>query len=421
MKQRKTLGEGGFGCVVAPPLLCAEGHAETNVLLARNPAMYVSKLFGTKHEAVRESEMNEIMKSIDPEGRFSITLVDTCTTAVLDRKTLGDVCPGTASAAFRKIPYGSPAQASFAQIVYPNGGSTLETNLRKSKLPGMHSFSDRDLVLSLSRIITEGLPKMAAAGFMHTDIKADNIMMPERTVAKLIDFGTSATSDNATNPESDLYGNHQVRFPPELYYMQMGMRKDVPEQLAALSILDHGDQFNLDLKTMRDVSGKAYTEIYRALFADTYDLYSTAWTVAHIVYTKRKVLNKRTQFTRLEYSKLMMWLRHILTEDAFARWTPDISAVFWPVIWIAAVTIDDADDLAVVLTARVRERMAEVIRTKIFGGGTYGAHGTSGSKDFEGAVGYARGGKRRTARRSRSTSKRRSRVRSTSRKTRHRK
>jgi len=430
---RRSLGEGGFGCAVNPPFVCeGDKHEATNAMLRANPSTYVSKVFSNEMDAEKEYEAGRSLVRIDPEGRFFILPLDQCKTESLARSVISGVCPSTASKKYKTFAVGDDTAESFDMLVYANGGNNMLQNLESSAKGFI--FSDRDLVLSLSRIVMEGLPALLLARMLHGDIKLDNIVMPRRTVAKLIDFGQVETFESTSESISNVYqSSGQERFPPELFWIVNTMKRDVPYLISQLHILPtrtrFEDQVRMDAhqkdagKFLRDfdmivkTSRKTRAEVNSILFVDTYDTYSLGYVIMYILYMKQIRDEKITEFAKEEYEKLKIWLRHVMDEDGFARWNADDGAEFWPCVWDSTLSPKVAEDMGTDISKRATERRVDAIRTRIFKGQVPRSYkdvdffrATSTSEPnaaFQGAVGYARGGKR-TFRRGRSKTGRRS-------------
>jgi len=314
-------------------------------------------------------------------------------------------------------------------LIYANGGPSMEANAHS----GM--YSQRDLIKSLYNIVTEGLPALAAAEVIHMDIKADNLVMPEKTDAKLIDFGNSSTFKDGALPSSLVFKSLEPRFPPEIYLLRTGTPRpelkrhkvrrfvsgEVEEHFPMIESKIRLGKFGREFYNLRTLSQKTLKAIYGLLFIDTFDLYSLSWMVADFLSNPGYKFKPTDTFTQDEYNKLVIWLRNTLADNAFNRWGNLESAEYWPVIWDGTVKYATAERLEVSLSNNARERMTKAIRTKVFDGelpDEYNpvnlyrtlSHATD-SAAFRGAQAYATGGKKtlvRKTRRSRSKTRRRS-------------
>jgi len=163
-------------------------------------------------------------------------------------------------------------------------------------------------------------------------------------------------------------------------------------------------KFGRELKKLESLSGKSLPVIYADLFAETYDLYSLAWSVADILANPRYKIRPDDGFQEGEYPKLLIWLENVLVSNAFSRWNSAESAKYWPNIWNKRVSFKSAQKAEMMIAMNARVRMSEAIRTKVFGGllpeayvpvDMYkGIARLPHSSPFVGAVAYARGGTR---------------------------
>jgi len=423
--RRQKLGEGAYGCVVAPAYRCLGlTFSRENAAIAASPDKYVSKLFARPEDAIEEEKMAAAMRAVDPSGNFSVTPIAQCTTTVPTAE-FEELCPKVNKSRNMRI---SRENTYLQMILYPNGGPNLE----QCALSG--NYSKRQLIKSLTAIITQGLPQMAAAGILHLDIKLDNMVLPKSGVAKFIDFGVSMSYKKALAPGSRLFNSFQFRFPAEFYIMQTGeMRplskthkklnlipREVAERLPKDMYNKQVGKFGRELENLHDLSGKTFESMYAVLFVESFDLYSVAYCVADILanpklrFKTEEDMGAEDRFTEEEGQKLAIWLQNILTNNAFTRWNPAESAEYWNAIWEPTNTYAGAQLFETELIQRARDRMSEAIRTKIFDGSfPYDYRGVDlyrsvstkrKSPAFQGARGFARGGARKhtTTRRSRS-------------------
>jgi serine/threonine protein kinase len=167
------VGEGTYGCVFKPPVSCKNNQNKTNTTT-------VGKVFKSEKEFKKEVDINNIVLRIDPKHKFTLPLVDTCKINNFTYKDQVNHC--------RLIdnPYNS---IGFSQIIYKDGGENLKMVMNTVK-GTPHGFIN---MLKLMKPVFLGLKQMIAHGYVHQDIKPQNMLYKNNRVY-LIDFGLINTS-----------------------------------------------------------------------------------------------------------------------------------------------------------------------------------------------------------------------------------
>jgi serine/threonine protein kinase len=177
----------------------------------------ISKLFADKRDADDEIVMhNKIVNKIDPEGAFTIKLIDNCPVTNLSFKLNELEKCGNFNDAEKESEY-------FHQIVYEYGGYDLNACTRK--------FRFEDLFRAMSGIF-KGLIAMEKHGYIHVDIKPANIVYnPENKKTALIDFGLAMKSSGLYVEENNnIFSHPYPYYPPEFkaieFYFYYSHSKD---------------------------------------------------------------------------------------------------------------------------------------------------------------------------------------------------
>ena len=179
----KIIGEGQSGCVFKPPPKCKKikdcSSSKEKCIKG------VSKLTVEK-EAKEEVEHVSIVDKIDPKQIYHIGNPIVC-----DPKESFDV--GTCD-------FLDPKKSKF--LIYDDGGKTLNNVIKLDNL---------DIVKFIKGFsnIFFGIKEMSKHGFIHADIKGDNIMVDEKYNFKLIDFGMSWNAIPTNNSTYILYPSDQ--------------------------------------------------------------------------------------------------------------------------------------------------------------------------------------------------------------------
>lgn len=187
------LGEGTYGCVFKPPVTCKNKPTTSGV---------VGKVFKSEKEFKKEVEINEIVKRVDPQRKFTLPMMDTCRTKYFESKDQVGQCK------LINNPYDS---TGFSQIIYKDGGENFKSIMNKIQgSPG--AFVK---IMKMLKPILQGLVKLQSAGYVHQDIKPQNMLI-KNNKAYLIDFGLVNMAQNIYREEQRYILEYNYPYyPPE--------------------------------------------------------------------------------------------------------------------------------------------------------------------------------------------------------------
>jgi hypothetical protein len=202
MKGGNVIGEGSYGCVFDPALLC-EGEKE-------RPKGFITKMldirnFNQEWKAIQEAD--EVIKLIpNNENYFIVNQVKPCINPIyddsIDLSNFSDkTCNALTKKKFPSIP-GEVVSVStqinrlkaatksniFQGLSMPNGGPDVNKYTKPEKFSPEHLISLNNTLIDL---ILNGVIPMNKAGLLHLDAKAANIVYDGR-FARLIDWGLAA-------------------------------------------------------------------------------------------------------------------------------------------------------------------------------------------------------------------------------------
>ena len=269
MTDPKYVNNGTYGCVMRPGVPCKRGRP--------NDSGTISKLFADKVSAAEEIILhNKIVNKIDPEGAFTIKLVDYCQIA---------------NPSFRLHELGKCGnfsdkelqQHQFYQIIYEYGGYDLDACTRK--------FKFEDLFRAMHRIF-KGLITMEKHGYIHVDIKPPNIVYnPETQKMALIDFGMAMKSSELYVPENDYIFDHPYPYyPPEFkaisaYYNET---KSVLKNILKNWELDITPRSDKEMNNFYSFIQSAQQHLNKKLPFNKVDVYMLGVTLHEIFHNCRK-------------------------------------------------------------------------------------------------------------------------------------
>lgn len=189
-KKPSFINRGTYGCVYRPAIPCGNKTSKKNT---------ISKMFKRKSAVQNEKEAHEYMSSIDPTGKFTPSLIETCTVEPSKYLDRGDI---------QKCPFMESGQ-EMTQIVYQDAGQELYD------VAGFHGF---DKVFARMGPLFDGLVRLHDAAFSHFDIKPDNITYNNGSKKVfLIDFGLASSWRERRRPSKirDILRHPYEFYPPE--------------------------------------------------------------------------------------------------------------------------------------------------------------------------------------------------------------
>lgn len=168
------IGEGNYGCVFRPFVKCEKKKIKKAV----------GKVFVNPKEYESEHRIqDDIVSKIDPDAQFTLPLLGDCKIQSFKPSDRASECSLIDS---KILP-------NLHQLIYKDGGQNL-----KDVLLSKGSVKKFKMIFSKMRPILAGLVKMEIYGYVHQDIKPQNIMYDGKKI-HLIDFGIMAKS-------SDIFG-----------------------------------------------------------------------------------------------------------------------------------------------------------------------------------------------------------------------
>ena len=172
-KKITVIGQGTFGCVHKPSLLCENTSiSEPNT---------VSKILLDDDAHIEQKEYTNIAK-IDPKKYTYLGNPTTCKV----RKTRKNID------AIKKCKNGDDMAkqlSHYSLLIMPDGGDNLATWADKQS----QSTKEIQLFWKNAIIILESIQLYLSKGYIHHDLKPQNIVISNKNVIRIIDFGKMRT------------------------------------------------------------------------------------------------------------------------------------------------------------------------------------------------------------------------------------
>lgn len=193
-KAGALLGKGATGCVFKPTLQCDDsnkGPFDPNT---------VGKVFQQAWDMDEEIYYMNMIKTFDPQGLYTNTMVDRCTVSKANFTKDPD---------HTKCPFLKETPAH--QMVLKHTGKDLDNYLKTEGI-------DLDFLKGLLNVMN-GLEKMQQNSLTHRDLKLPNLIYTEDKTMLMIDFGITVYDEDLYDIESQfaLEAEYSV-FPPEFSY-----------------------------------------------------------------------------------------------------------------------------------------------------------------------------------------------------------
>lgn len=198
----QPIDQGTYGCIYRESLECKNQtytceNCVTKKFKNRLQRLFLSNII-SDYEA--EIESNEIVDSIDPDGKYHFRMLHNCDSSIAYNANCGDPV--------------SPL------IFYERGEESLATimkNINRNNLS--------EILLGLMNLF-EGLIYFQSKQFYHMDIKPENIIRdrPPKKKYRFVDFGLSKTLDQLLHQKNEMYdrGNYCI-WPPEIVLFGTGL------------------------------------------------------------------------------------------------------------------------------------------------------------------------------------------------------
>ena len=343
-----VLGKGSYGCVLTPAYACSDfsDKERDEVRAAMRPGLvHVSKFMNDDKLMVREWGNLIKVREVDPAGEFTVPMAGMCPAVVPlqdvqdapDAQKCGPAMSASLQTQLRTSTTNKPT-GQLRQLILEYGGVDWWNVLSR----GPYTAVPLAVLLQSLTPVVMGLPKLAAAGVFHKDVKPPNIVFDGST-SRLVDFGLAATSKTELFNRNTISGTYEF-WPPECDLIAASVpglvksdglnstkttskylrfiypkQEDLQQQINTMKA-----QLALDAPT--DKSG--LVEFCTNHFGAKFDVFGLGLSVLHLAIHAGKT--KRVGY---DSNKLLQWVAHTANYNAFARWDAARAAEEWANIW----------------------------------------------------------------------------------------
>jgi hypothetical protein len=365
-QHREVLGSGTYGCALKPDYDCVGADDIKRILKAKQKrfgSMYVSKLIGTEKEMLKEWAHFQMVKTVDPDGEFTVPVLGHCS-AVVPEADIYDPSLEDPTSKPSDLKADRPSQkCKTATAILLEQLKSVENGKNAGELRqlvlayGGVSYADATKTESLGHLLTcltpiiHGIDVMNGSNIYHKDIKLQNIMYMN-DAAKLIDFGMMTNSQEEVfslhtissgyyiwPPECDLLFN--IEFPeavlnPET--MKLEARKKLPSTNA---VATYDTVFKVFGETVKEVIDTQITNMTRDFYAglDVEDVLrfvvakkqmADMWADKFDVFSMGISVLRLLLFYRVDIpDALSNWIYGTTNFNAYERWNAATAAVEW--------------------------------------------------------------------------------------------
>ena len=293
----KIIGKGAYGCVYSPPLKCKDDECPSS-----NPKCVngVSKL-SSRTTSINERNLTSSIDFIDLRQVYHIgnptyckpedTFVNNCNVSGIINLQNEDL----------------------RLLIFNHGGERFDNVIEKHRI-------NIDKFINGFKNIFFAVKDMSEHGFVHSDIKGDNILIDDKYNFKLIDFGLSWTDipkiqakHNYWPPEYPLLGSEHdnEEYDVIIDFIDKDLKLLNHDELEKLLEQKFSDDF---INTLHKLSGE---EIFKIIKSKV-DLYSIGVMIAELYYTS---INS-TVLNFIMSPPMIKLVERMTDEDFFKRITP---------------------------------------------------------------------------------------------------
>ena len=197
MTQSKYINNGTYGCVLRPASPCTSKDATS-----KDYKNTISKVFKSHKSANEELVIyKNVVKSIDPENKFTVQLHDFCQ---IPRSNFHEAELSKCN----NLKQLSPMPNKLSQIIYEYGGIDLDKIVRQL------TFSE--IFIAMERVFN-GLTILNKNKYVHNDIKPQNLVYNSSSKKMfIIDFGLVQKQNNVYQINNDYFLSYRYSYyPPE--------------------------------------------------------------------------------------------------------------------------------------------------------------------------------------------------------------
>lgn len=178
----KFLGSGVYGCVVIPSIQTNNKVYENNSVKI-SKSKDIGKVFKKEKSFYKELKIAKLINKIDPKHTFTTEMISA---SKIPYQTIK--CNSKLTSCLNPRPY-----QNYYQLVYEYGGVDLYQPF---------NLKYKDFLFLFTKFV-RGMLILSKIGYVHWDIKKDNVVIKKRKIS-LIDFGLMVRAKDIFNGEYNL-------------------------------------------------------------------------------------------------------------------------------------------------------------------------------------------------------------------------
>ncbi len=201
------IASGSYACIFSPPLACATHGAPGNKSKVKTyGSRKIGKVFDDSDDALREAEIQRIVHTVDPNNAFTVKYIGRC--------RISSIAPRDEISSCDK----NVQSNKNMQLIYGYGGKDLWSVIGSTDKGGNANDTFVKLFLKFEPIF-RGVTKLNSMGYLHLDIKVENIVFDGHKLY-LVDFGLMNTKSQMMSKSQISHLSYDYPYyPPEFKFL----------------------------------------------------------------------------------------------------------------------------------------------------------------------------------------------------------
>jgi hypothetical protein len=201
------VASGSYACIFSPPLSCSpHGHGNKPRRIKTFGNRKVGKVFEDSDAALREAEIQRIVRTVDPNNTFTVKYIGCCRISSIAQRDGIASCDKNVQS------------NKNMQLIYGYGGQDLWNVIGSTDKGGNTNDIFVKLFLKFEPLF-RGVHRLNEMGYLHLDIKVENIVFDGHKLS-LVDFGLMNTKSQMMSKSQNSHLSYDYPYyPPEFKFL----------------------------------------------------------------------------------------------------------------------------------------------------------------------------------------------------------